>query len=124
MLSREYASLAIQILGMLSAFLIGLARYDKSRTLVALGCIACGLVANVVGQILVAGGGPGAFCGFVVLPAYALVAGLLGRALGRWIYRPPVNNDGLGFLVPRCKKCGYCLNGLTERRCPECGTPF
>jgi hypothetical protein len=23
-----------------------------------------------------------------------------------------------------CKKCGYCLFGLTSRRCPECGTEF
>ncbi len=23
-----------------------------------------------------------------------------------------------------CKKCGYCLYGLTSRRCPECGRPF
>jgi hypothetical protein len=23
-----------------------------------------------------------------------------------------------------CKKCGYCLYGLTSQRCPECGTPF
>jgi len=26
--------------------------------------------------------------------------------------------------VPRCAKCGYNLTGLTENRCPECGTPF
>lgn len=24
----------------------------------------------------------------------------------------------------RCIKCGYWLPGLSERRCPECGTPF
>lgn len=23
-----------------------------------------------------------------------------------------------------CEKCGYCLKGLTEPRCPECGTAF
>jgi len=23
-----------------------------------------------------------------------------------------------------CESCGYCLYGLTEPRCPECGTPF
>jgi hypothetical protein len=23
-----------------------------------------------------------------------------------------------------CRKCGYNLTGLTEPRCPECGTPF
>ena len=24
----------------------------------------------------------------------------------------------------RCARCGYDLQGLTEPRCPECGTPF
>jgi energy-converting hydrogenase Eha subunit E len=24
----------------------------------------------------------------------------------------------------RCKECGYLLYGLTDPRCPECGTPF
>ncbi len=24
----------------------------------------------------------------------------------------------------RCRSCGYNLHGLTEPRCPECGTPF
>jgi hypothetical protein len=24
-------------------------------------------------------------------------------------------------LTPRCRKCGYLLNGLTATRCPECG---
>jgi hypothetical protein len=28
--------------------------------------------------------------------------------------------------IPRwvCRQCGYLLVGLTENRCPECGTPF
>ena len=25
---------------------------------------------------------------------------------------------------PRCQECGYILKGLTESRCPECGTGF
>ena len=24
----------------------------------------------------------------------------------------------------RCRKCGYILKGLSEPRCPECGTPI
>lgn len=24
----------------------------------------------------------------------------------------------------RCRKCGHILRGLTEPRCPECGTPI
>jgi len=27
-------------------------------------------------------------------------------------------------LPPTCGKCSYNLTGLTENRCPECGTPF
>lgn len=26
--------------------------------------------------------------------------------------------------APHCMNCGYLLYGLTENRCPECGTPF
>lgn len=25
---------------------------------------------------------------------------------------------------PRCRRCGYCLIGIVEPRCPECGNPF
>jgi hypothetical protein len=31
---------------------------------------------------------------------------------------------GLEPEPPICDKCGYDLTGLTEPRCPECGTPF
>ncbi|HPZ99264.1 MAG TPA: hypothetical protein PLT93_14100, partial [Phycisphaerae bacterium] len=27
-------------------------------------------------------------------------------------------------LPPTCRKCAYNLTGLSEQRCPECGTPF
>jgi ribosomal protein L37E len=26
--------------------------------------------------------------------------------------------------LDRCRKCGYCLFGLIDPRCPECGTPI
>ena len=32
--------------------------------------------------------------------------------------QPPASDSG-----KRCSKCGYNLTGLTEPRCPECGTP-
>ncbi len=38
-------------------------------------------------------------------------------------YNVPVPRD-LEDLVPYCPKCGYNLTGLTENRCPECGTAF
>ena len=25
------------------------------------------------------------------------------------------------ILIPRCARCGYCVRGVREWRCPECG---
>jgi hypothetical protein len=47
---------------------------------------------------------------FLLYPAIAFVRGPLRRRLRR--------RRGL------CVKCGYSLRGLTEPRCPECGTGF
>lgn len=47
---------------------------------------------------------------FGLPPISAFVAGPLRRAL----------KDKPGH----CRKCGYCLTGLVEHRCPECGTGF
>jgi len=37
-----------------------------------------GIATNVIAQILVAGGGPGACVGMVILPIYMIAAGYLG----------------------------------------------
>ncbi len=54
---------------------------------------------------------------FLFVPFYLLVGGfvmlLIGLAFGK--KRPPVGH---------CAQCGYNLRGLTEPRCPECGTRF
>lgn len=37
------------------------------------------------------------------------------------------STESVGFNeeeTPRCLECAYCLIGLTEKRCPECGRPF
>lgn len=36
------------------------------------------------------------------------------QPVGEWRYPLP----------PTCRKCSYNLTGLSEERCPECGTPF
>ncbi len=36
---------------------------------------------------------------------------------------PGMHSDGR-LATASCLKCGYSLRGLTENRCPECGTPF
>ena len=52
----------------------------------------------------------------VVGTFYALVISMIVGIPFRWYRRRP----GHGY----CQKCGYNLHGLTEKRCPECGTPF
>jgi hypothetical protein len=54
-----------------------------------------------------------------------------GALYGPWIVGLGLLSLLLGvFVVPRrirpghCPACGYELRGLTEPRCPECGTPF
>jgi hypothetical protein len=56
----------------------------------------------------------------------------------RWVYALtigiPLTASGSVYLVLRrkrripmencCRVCGYCLRGLRQPRCPECGTPF
>ena len=103
----------------LACILIG-ARYPTRPSLIAapLAAIAYGVVYGLFTQPK----------GLVDLTDYALtytcVAGfcflLTGLfsilALDRHPWPPPDTN--------RCKKCDYLLIGLTEPRCPECGTPF
>ncbi len=46
------------------------------------------------------------------------IFGLALFAITRWIWRP---SDPHG---PYCPQCDYCLVGLQDRKCPECGRPF
>jgi hypothetical protein len=53
------------------------------------------------------------------LMAGVMIAEMLSRAvLARM--RDFIPESGALF----CGQCGYCLHGLVEHRCPECGTPF
>lgn len=67
------------------------------------------------GILIHAGGQSGLL--FLVVPVYLLVGGFVTLGIG------------LAFgtrlrIVGYCQECGYNLKGLTEARCPECGTPF
>lgn len=33
-------------------------------------------------------------------------------------------SESLSWGEPRCRKCRYILHGVSEPRCPECGTPI
>lgn len=54
----------------------------------------------------------------LVTPLGFLAAGLL--ALWGWNFA----RKRAWILEGKCARCGYLLRGLTEARCPECGTPF
>jgi hypothetical protein len=72
-LSDEGWSLAVQVCGLLLAFIFGLLFSRRSARLPA--AIALGILINIVAQIFLAGGGPGAFVGFLFLPfVFALMA--------------------------------------------------
>lgn len=119
-MNSELASIVIQLFGVLCTAAVG---GMFGRKYVPLVGTVMGLIINVVGQILVAGGGPGACVGFVFLPLVCIVAGYLGYAI-RYLIAGPV--DPQPFAPeddePHCNKCGYSLRGLVSRACPECGT--
>jgi hypothetical protein len=80
-------SAIVQGLGALLAFLIGLLWTGRRRAIPE--AVVLGLVVNVVAQVVIAGGGPGAFVGFVGLPLVYLLAVALGagvRGLGKLVF--------------------------------------
>lgn len=79
-MSMESLSLFVQLAGLGMAFLVGLfAPRGQNRVGTAIGI---GLVANVVGQLVIAGGGPGAFVGFLMLPVFCIVCLMIGKLIG------------------------------------------
>jgi hypothetical protein len=110
-LSPETCSLIVQILAICIAGVLGAVCRVKSAVSIALGEA---VVANILAQIVIAGGGPGACAGFILLPAYCAGAALLGAALRRLIRRKP-------FEPGQCEGCGYDLTGNVSGVCPECG---
>jgi hypothetical protein len=78
-ISDDLWSLVIQLIGLLIAFVIGLAWVPGKSPMLA--AIAVGVIVNVVAQILISGGGPGAFVGFVALPLFYMLAAALGKGV-------------------------------------------
>ena len=54
---------------------------------------------------------------YVELPLYAVFLAVAVPTLLIWRFVPK-------FPRGHCRRCGYNLTGLTEARCPECGTEF
>jgi hypothetical protein len=78
-LSDDEWSAAIQGIGLVLAFLLGILLGQRSG-LMGLA-IFLGIVINVVAQVFVAGGGPGAAAGFFVLPLIFMLLAAGGRLL-------------------------------------------
>jgi len=66
-----FLSLMVQVLGAIAAVAFTFMCRRKKWAL-AVGPVL-GLLVNIVAQILIAGGGPGACVGFVVFPVYGLI---------------------------------------------------
>jgi uncharacterized membrane protein len=83
--AAETLSLVVQLFGLFITVII--AFFCKKKTAVISGIVTM-FIANIVGQILIAGGGPGAFAGIILLPvlggftAYIVVT-IKGVALKR-----------------------------------------
>jgi hypothetical protein len=83
-LSDDAWAAMVQLLGLLVALIMGYR--SRKSSLVAIG-IAIGLPVDFIAQMVIAGGGPGAFAGLLALPLmYGLTAGV-GRLLDRFINR-------------------------------------
>jgi len=134
-LSGNAWSLVIQLMAFAIVFLIGLLGFRGSLLIVAL---ALGVPANVIGQIVFAGGGPSACVGFVGIPLWCLASGWAGGGVwwlmwGRKLRLPVCENCGAPLSnefsssctkcgkPARCRFCGYNLTGNESGRCPECG---
>ena len=52
--------------------------------------------------------------------ALMLMAGLFLDLRQNWRQHVQIKRQRNG----QCVRCGYALQGLPERRCPECGNPF
>ena len=60
----------------------------------------------------------------VALGVGAFLGGLATLVIMRSIVHRNLRTQLVKQGVKICVKCGYNLHGLTEPRCPECGTPF
>jgi len=81
-LSDDWWSLMVQMCGLMIVLVIGLRSPPKRSPMVA--AIVLGIVVNVVAQILISGGGPAAFLGFLMYPLLFYVAAVIGKGV-RWL---------------------------------------
>lgn len=103
------------ILGLVMIFIGLAARYRRA---VLVGIVHCAMFGLLVALIGVTGWSPSeAQYPFLWIGA-VYVGTIIPLSVHAWRGAPPTHHPF------ECRKCGYLLYGLTEPRCPECGTPF
>lgn len=76
-LSDQYWSLVIQLAGLVMMFAAGMRVPNRIRRIVLASL--SGLAVDIIAQLLIAGGGPEVYVGFVVFPILFSAAAELGR---------------------------------------------
>ena len=129
-----------QLLGFVCAFGYGLGGGKRSYIVIP---VFIGLLSDVVGGVVIYGGGPDACAGLFVLPPLCVICAYGGRGVW-WLTRGrktgptwacaqcgrKISSSVHGrcprcgaVMPPHCHVCGYDLTGNITGRCPECGAP-
>jgi hypothetical protein len=82
----ELSSLLCQILCLIFTALYSVCNYNNLKKCLLFGVLAM-LFANIFGQTIIAGGGPRAFVGFVILPLEGVVVALGTVYITRFVMR-------------------------------------
>ena len=97
-------------------------RWSWRRLLVVLGMLAGSITLDV---FLLANGYVSGWSELILVGGVTTLIGLWGL---EWMWRRPVRDELRRELIARgipvCLHCGHSLIGLSEPRCPECGTKF
>jgi hypothetical protein len=110
----------VMLAGVALSLFIGLLSPLRKR--IASPAATTGLITNLLSQA--PEGGPGLCFGMLLMPLWCILVAYLGRGLRLILVRCDVIEEPAQPVGPSCPGCGYCLIGLAEHVCPECGRPF
>jgi hypothetical protein len=74
-MERPELSLLVQILCLIFTAFYSVINYKKIKSCLLFAILVM-LFANIFGQIIIAGGGPSAFVGWIILPLYGAIVAL------------------------------------------------
>jgi len=88
MISAETCSLLLQLCGLLVTAIIA-AKTRSIQISIPLSIVIM-VGVNIVGQVIIAGEGPGACVGFILLPILGCVVALITVSVSKKFYRPKI----------------------------------